>query len=776
MNSEPKPENGASPGLPAALGGGRTWFRILAVVALTFALLSGLRTVTDWDLGWQMATGRWILQHHRIPSTDVLSYTAQGKPWRYPVGSGILFYLLYVLGHYTLLSILGAAACVSTVALLLRRGSWVTAVLAILAIPRIALRTTPRAEIFTVILFAAFLTVLWEQFETGRARLWLLPLLMVAWVNLHLGLTAGLGLIAGYVFLECLELLWPKRRAPAIARLRRAWPWFLATVAAILVNPWGWRVFATMRNLMAPMTAHSQQILEWGPSKLNWTTFVSGLSLRSPETFVLLLIVVAVAVPVALIAGSRHFGAAVWLCGAAFLALRAQRLQVLFAIVVVVVAGSVFTSALASWQNKIEDGRLRSILTGGACCFLILLVCLWSADLIANRTYMRTTDLATFGTGLGWWFPESGAAFIEGAKIPGRIFNTYDEGGYITWRLGPQYQDYVDGRGDPFGPELLRHSMELTAISPDSAEWEREAKQYGINTILIPMARYWGVEEFPLLRQFCSSRNWRPVYMDESSAVFLRYTPANESLLARLQINCDTVPIPAAVPTGDDSKAFNQWANAAGVLKALGREAEALTAVSKALAVFPDSAFLRLTRGDLLENRGDMRGAEQEYLASASLLPNAVSWTRLAKVYDREHRLPEAIIAWRHAAEVDPDTASVALLSLGFDYLDANQPHEAVDAFQRSRISFQKENGIGIEGHKPYYANLAHGQAVAWEALRDIKRAISFEEDAVRLAPDRREDWLKLARLYDLDGRPEDAQRARKQAAGLGASERLRPE
>src|SRR3989442_142721 len=41
---------------------------------------------------------------------------------------------------------------------------------------------------FTTVLFAAFLSLIWENFQTGRARLWLLPVLMVAWVNLHLGL------------------------------------------------------------------------------------------------------------------------------------------------------------------------------------------------------------------------------------------------------------------------------------------------------------------------------------------------------------------------------------------------------------------------------------------------------------------------------------------------------------------------------------------------------------------------------------------------------------
>ena len=72
-----------------------------------------------------MATGRWVVEHHQIPSTDVFSYTAHGQPWTYPVGSGLLFYGLYLLGGYALLSRLGAAACAGTTAAAERlRASW----------------------------------------------------------------------------------------------------------------------------------------------------------------------------------------------------------------------------------------------------------------------------------------------------------------------------------------------------------------------------------------------------------------------------------------------------------------------------------------------------------------------------------------------------------------------------------------------------------------------------------------------------------------------------
>ncbi len=45
------------------------WSFILLV--LTSALCAGLHTVADYDMGWQLATGRYVVQHHQIPSTDV---------------------------------------------------------------------------------------------------------------------------------------------------------------------------------------------------------------------------------------------------------------------------------------------------------------------------------------------------------------------------------------------------------------------------------------------------------------------------------------------------------------------------------------------------------------------------------------------------------------------------------------------------------------------------------------------------------------------------------
>jgi Flp pilus assembly protein TadD len=746
----------------------RLCFVVLSLLVIGYAFLAGFRTLTEYDLGWLLATGRWIAEHRQLPSTDVFSYTAQGQPWVYPVGAGLLFYGAYLLGGYPLLSWLGAVACAGTTALLVWRRSLSSTALAILAVPLIAIRTRPRADMFTVLLFVAFLTLLWQHHQTGRARLWLLPILMMFWVNLHLGFVAGLALIAGYVLVETLEAPWPERRKRAVERLRASWPWLIATFGATLVNPWGWRIFDALLHQESAMAAQLQWIPEWGSAQLNWTLMVLSLSLRNPGgAFHLMLLIAAAAVAVALL--RRQLGAAGLLSGAAAVAFRHIRFEALFASTTVVVAGSVLTSALAVLPEKIKQARLASLRCSAGLrvaigLFAAGLTGLRSADLVTDRSYLASTDLGAFGTGLSWWFPARAAAFVEREQLPGQIFNSYNEGGYVTWRLGQRYRDYVDGRALPFGAGLVARNNQLMGMPPESPEWQRETADYDINTILVPLGRYNGLHLFPVLRRFCSSAVWRPVYLDEVSAVFVRVRPENERLIDRLQIQCATAPLPAVARPGNTTEAFNQWANAAAVLQALGRNAEAFEAINRALAIFPNSAFVHFLRGNLLEQARNLDEAEQEYRLSAALEPNGATWSTLATIYRRQGRLTEAIDAWERASDLlrypGPE-----LLALGYADLAARRPQSALQAFESAAANLppRPEMAGGIS----FLGELAHGRATAWSALGDSQRAVSFAEEAVRLRPERSQDWLELANLYDRAQRFEDAKRARARAAAL---------
>ncbi len=751
----------------------------LTVLAVLYAALAGLRTVGDFDLGWQLATGRHVVEHRQIPSTDVFSYTARGREWIYPPFSGVLFYVAYLLGGFAALSWLSAAACAGTVGLLLRRGGLAaspgrigTAALAIMAAPAIAFRTVARAELFSTALFAAFLTLLWQHYRSQRAPLWLLPALMLAWINLHLGFIAGLALVGGYVAMELLELPFAGRRLAARARLRQAAPWLAATVAATVVNPWGPRIYAAIVRQNRILKVHSDFVGEWSSLRLSTASLAEALAWRSPDSAYWWLLGAAL-LAFAVAVRRKQFGPALLLAGAAFLSARYVRFQALFAMVAVVVAGSFTaagdlaptdaTAAAPAVAPPRSGPRLRSLWSLAVLAVMVWLVGVRVSDLVSNRYYLSAGEISVFGPGASWWYPERACAFLLRERLPGQVFHDYNLGGYLTWRIGPQYPVYLDGRAVPFGAELFFRHRALMQQPPESPEWQREADRRGINTLIFSVARYAGLGSIPL-QLFCESQAWRPVYLDEVAVIFLRNRPENAAWLERLQIDCAKAPFtpPASRNTAD---LYNFHANAGSVLYMLARDAEAFEVLERAQKIFPHDANLRLTKGQLFQATDRIREAEQEYQASVRLKETDASWYALGRVYAAQGRYPEAARAIQRAAQRSLH-AYDRYRALGQVYLAMNQPQNALLAFEDAvRLSpFQGEAaplGAGFQ------AQVAAGQARAWRKLGDLARAVTFQEQAVEYAPRDPARWLELAELYQAQGRSENAQRARRRAESL---------
>jgi len=445
--------------------------------------------------------------------------------------------------------------------------------------------------------------------------------------------------------------------------------------------------------------------------------------------------------------------------GAAFFPIRQMRFAALFSVVTVVIGGAVLAAFLPALQRKISSARTASIFAVSASALVIGFAAMRLANIVTDRTYRSGSELVSFGTGLSWWFPEKAAAFIEQENLPGQILSGYSEGGFLAFRLGPKYKNYIDNRAIPFGKDMMLRSASLKASPPGSPQWKQEVERYGIKTILVPIGRYGALQFFPVLKQFCSSETWSPVYLDETSAVFVRRTPDTQALIERLQVSCSPVPLPKASPTTKDTNAFNQWANAASVLRALGRDLEAFVAVRKALEIFPDSGYLHFMRGHIYQEAGALREAEQEYVLATKLEPNLVApWSALASFYQDQGRMPDAIRAWERAAGVSRWPWE-PLKNLGYANLLARQPKQALNAFDHAADSLPAQYELVVDN--AFLANVAHGRARSWYHLGDLHRAISFEEDAARFLPDSPDLWRQLADLYAAAGRGEDANRAR---------------
>ncbi len=696
---------------------------ILGLFALTYAFTAGLRTVADMDLGWQMATGRWIVQHHKIPFTDVLSHTARGREWIYPGLSQILLYGVYSLGGYSLLSVLGAAACVGTIALQLRRASALTALLALLAVPLVAARTAPRAEMFTEVLIAAFLSVLWHYHRSGQGTLWLLPLLMCLWTNLHPGFIAGLGICASYVAMEFGDAAFASHRPAAFKRLRHAALWLLATAGATLLNPWGARIYVALARQGGVLDTHSHWIHEWSPLRITSARLMEVLAWREPDSAIWWLILIGIVAALVAVY-MRAFVPALLLGASVYAVIHALRMKAAFASVVVVIGGSILADAIGpGWvQCVLQRVRALRAIRAEAVTFLFLAVAAGFTavrvfDLVTNRYYLKTPQQFTeFGAGESYWYPEEAAAFVLREQLPGNIFNDYSSGGFVAWALSPGFPDYIDGRAIPFGDELFLHSKELLNQPLDSPAWQLEAESRNLNTVLVSLDHELS-GALSELKSYCASRQWRPVYLDTHAAVFVRARPETAGLLSRLQIDCNDLRLdhpPAVTSNRGRAQAFHYHLNAAYILLALGKPAEALQSLNSAGSIFSESAFLHFAKGLALQSVGRWDDAERE-LYTAHELGSDNAALALAVHYQQLGRYADEARILSRAAERS-DRPHLLYLRLGYVQLEMGQPHEALLSFDQA----EKESpfvGEAAALGEDFRAQLAEGRRRAREWL-----------------------------------------------------------
>ena len=346
----------------------------LAKMALIFLVLftslcAGLHTVSDSDMGWHLATGRWVVAHRQVPRTDVLSFTSADTPWMYPPFAGVLFYMIYSAFGYAGLSWGCALACLAVVAYLVRRGDMASTVLALLAIGPIATRTAARADLFSTVFFALFWGELWAYQRERVSRLWLLPVIMLFWVNFHPGFIAGLAAIGAFLLIELSMLLFADERQAALSRLRRAWPWLASCGLATLVNPWGPNIFSTALNMVGANNSVQGKINgtfaigEFMGVPISTHLFYQLIDLRHAQFGFTWLLLLAGALA-GLFVWKRQIGAGLVVLVALFAAVNHARYSALFAITIVTLGGGLLGNPSAS-QSVLSSDEVPSRRRGG---------------------------------------------------------------------------------------------------------------------------------------------------------------------------------------------------------------------------------------------------------------------------------------------------------------------------------------------------------------------------------------------------------------------------
>ena len=350
-----------------------------------------------------------------------------------------------------------------------------------------------RPYLITFLFLAATVAIL----EYRRA-MWLLPVLFLIWANCHGGYFLGWLALGAYAA----EALWARWRMKPAADNRVLW---MASAASFLIsgaNPNGFRVPQILLHYRSSYL--TSRLLEWSPPRL-WP----------PGEFTLLLAGAAVV----LLWRRREVRVVDWLLFAAFAA-----------------------AALAAGRNTIFIGFLAPVLI--ACYFP------WKRNLPAPVQWgAAALLLAGLGMGIGsgrffqlraaeWRYPRGAADFLLAHHVTGPLFNTYEYGGYLIWRLWPHQRVFIDGRA--LSESLFLDYARILYNHDESGGKSAQEllDQYGIRTIVMNSFEYAGGLVYLLAPALSDPRQteWKLVYSDPAALIFMRHPPAGVEPLDSLRV------------------------------------------------------------------------------------------------------------------------------------------------------------------------------------------------------------------------------------------------
>lgn len=167
-----------------------------------------------------------------------------------------------------------------------------------------------------------------------------------------------------------------------------------------------------------------------------------------------------------------------------------------------------------NWLRKFQEIFLaRNIVAWGLTLFLLCL----SLRIISNDYYLSDYRLERFGLGIdGENQPDKAVSFLVQNHLNGRILNSLNTGGWLDWKA-PQ-KIFIDGRLEVMGEELFAeyiNSQNPVKITTLADKYSADIIFFNINDSL-----QW-------IFDLQSNENWRPVYLDGNSVIYLRknYAP-----------------------------------------------------------------------------------------------------------------------------------------------------------------------------------------------------------------------------------------------------------
>jgi hypothetical protein len=494
---------------------------LLVVTAVRYA-----EPVLDSDLFWHFAYAQQMLDRHTlVPDPTLYSWTPANHGTIYCswLGELALYGLWNAFGLPALFALryLIVALVVGLFWSTIRRaglaaGPWTllaTLLLAVTAYPGSMLKP----EMFSLLLFHSVLFCYFgaklaaREGRDPRPWLYAVPLLTLVWANTHGAYVLMAPLLAATAIGELLSWRW----SPGIAFSGRQLAHLLAAWAlcavAVCVTPYGIAYpLQIISELMAWGEARPDR--EWNNAYVTIYARDATDVLSQPQMFAA--VAVAVIVLFVIVARRRRGGGRIdYALALALLAclplsvqlIRASYLWPALACYVLVYLAYLARSATDSAEQPL---RLPSRKYGPVFAAVAFAAVALSTGYYA---YAKPETGAWVGFGVGYVNPVPEAEYLARAKLGSRFYNTFDSGGYLLWRLYPQYRVMVDPRSFPYldwFDDQYRFAK--------GTEFEKFLARYPADLAIIDL------QKVGCWRNFVGAADWHLLFYGPTAAIFAR--------------------------------------------------------------------------------------------------------------------------------------------------------------------------------------------------------------------------------------------------------------
>jgi hypothetical protein len=399
----------------------------------------------------------------------------------------------------------------------------IAALLVVLAVFASSIHFLARPHLFTWAFTLIFWDILEDATTSGSSRrLYWLPALMLLWVNLHGGFLVGLALIGLYL----LGALWESataqasdERAAATSAARKLGIAGVLAFVATFLNPYGYRLWLHIHDYLSSRFYMN-----------NIQEFLSPNFHGAAEKFfaaLLLLSLLALAVNRSRLRPSQLL----LILFSVYTGLYAARNIPIACILLVLtttplLAGAIEQGSAAQelapraralflrWKNfagrmaDMELGLRGHVLPLGAVA-LTFVVCLNGGNLGARPLLRAHFD--------GKRFPVAATEFLAARGIRSQVFTPDYWGGYLIYRLGPDYKVFMDDRHDFYGEPFVRDYIKVKDIQ---LGWQEVLEKDRVNWVLVP-------PDWVLANALKELPQWRVIYDDHRAIIFARRSPVS---------------------------------------------------------------------------------------------------------------------------------------------------------------------------------------------------------------------------------------------------------